>query len=183
MNQKVQMVGRGPRRSSLGHLQQDFLHQNWVGSSFSLLLDQTDQLVEHFFVSISDGVNLQWSKKRVKTFHDFINSQTFGFKLLTSSGCESTTFWQMLWTCATSWTSPSSCSWTICEAVFPPDLHISWNTWGGKQESAWGKAVGGPQLSICSRLTCLAAEEEMRPVSCSFSSSAKCAGEIGLKWN
>lgn len=47
----------------------------------------------------------------------------------TSSGCESTTFWQMLCSCATSLTRPKSCSWMICRAVLPDDLHISRNTW------------------------------------------------------
>lgn len=49
---------------------------------------------------------------------------------LTSSGCESTTFWQMLCSCAVSLTRPKSFSWVICRAVLPDDLHISWNTWG-----------------------------------------------------
>lgn len=51
-------------------------------------------------------------------------------RALTSSGCESTTFWQMLCSCALSLTRPKSFSWMICRAVLPDDLHISWNTWG-----------------------------------------------------
>lgn len=56
--------------------------------------------------------------------------------LLTSFGCESTTFWQMLCSCVMSLTRPKFFSWMICWAVLPDDLHISWKTWehGSKQE-------------------------------------------------
>lgn len=60
-------------------------------------------------------------------------------RVLTSFGCESTTFWQMLCSCVMSLTRPKFFSWMICWAVLPDDLHISWKTWEhGRNREYWG---------------------------------------------